>query len=374
MLGTLTSSYGRKQSVTLTNPHAQPICNDPRSLSFNKKIVLRALPPILAVTFALLSFPTIASSQQPVPPPARNVAELYQNFLRPPGNARPMVRWWWFGVAVRKPEILRELQQMKADGIGGVELAFVYPQVLNDPSRGLENLPFLSPQMLQAVTYAQEQARKLGLRVDVTLCSGWPYGGPSTSLDDAAGHLRTVSVALASGDSHVATPPLANGESIVSVEIANGAPGHRNAKSAHLLKLQHGTVQRSTGQRNPHRPLLHRQPHPPAGQARRCRSGGICARSLQPRAVANISSRSATPLVRAFGSHAAVRHLLRFARSLRSRLDPEPSRRVSQAARLRPHTASRRASRRRLPGSRQPFATTTAKPSPNWSTKTTSRR
>ena len=57
-----------------------------------------------------------------------------------------MVRWWWFGTAVEKPEILRELQQMKADGIGGAELAFVYPQVLDfrdpaDPAKNLINEP-----------------------------------------------------------------------------------------------------------------------------------------------------------------------------------------------------------------------------------------
>ena len=102
-----------------------------------------------------------------------------------------MVRWWWFGVAVEKPELLHELQQMKADGIGGVELAFVYPEVLNDPAKGLVNLPFLSPGMLDAVRYAQAEGRRLGLRVDVTLCSGWPYGGPATTLEHAAYHLRT---------------------------------------------------------------------------------------------------------------------------------------------------------------------------------------
>jgi hypothetical protein len=97
-----------------------------------------------------------------------------------------MVRWWWFGTAVEKPETLRELQQMKADGIGGAELAFVYPQVLDDPAKGLINEPFVSPDMLDNVRYAQAEARKLGLRVDVTLGSGWPYGGPATTLDEAA--------------------------------------------------------------------------------------------------------------------------------------------------------------------------------------------
>ena len=74
-----------------------------------------------------------------------SLAELRQNFAHPPDAAKPMVRWWWFGIAVEKPEILRELQQMKADGIGGVELAFVYPQVVDNPAKGLVNQRFLSP-------------------------------------------------------------------------------------------------------------------------------------------------------------------------------------------------------------------------------------
>ena len=58
---------------------------------------------------------------------ALRIETLRKDFQNPPNEARPMVRWWWFGAAVEKPEILRELQQMKADGIGGAELAFVYP-------------------------------------------------------------------------------------------------------------------------------------------------------------------------------------------------------------------------------------------------------
>ena len=73
--------------------------------------------------------------------------KLQADFVHPPADAKPMVRWWWFGLAVEKPEIRRELEQMKADGIGGVELAFVYPQVVD----GLVNEPFLSGPMLDDV-------------------------------------------------------------------------------------------------------------------------------------------------------------------------------------------------------------------------------
>lgn len=153
---------------------------------------------------------------------AGTVAALRAGFDHPPGEDKPMVRWWWFGTAVQKPELLRELRQMKADGIGGVELAFVYPEVVDDPAKGLINLPFLSPGMLEAVSYAQNQARKLGLRVDLTLCSGWPYGGPATTLEHAASRLRTVEENVPAGASTVSLPALESGERILSASLFSG--------------------------------------------------------------------------------------------------------------------------------------------------------
>jgi hypothetical protein len=157
------------------------------------------------------------------------IESLKSNFKSPPPEAKPMVRWWWFGAAVEKPEILRELQQMKADGIGGAELAFVYPQVLDsrnpdDPAKNLVNFPFLSPQMLDAVHYAQAEGRRLGLRIDITLCSGWPYGGPATTLTEAAGRLRTIEVPVAAHALVAIPPALDQGDSIISASIADLLP------------------------------------------------------------------------------------------------------------------------------------------------------
>src|ERR1700722_9099443 len=160
----------------------------------------------LAAAFALALAPALLAQ-------APSIETLRRDFLNPPVETRPMVRWWWFGPAVVKPEILRELQQMKADGIQGAELAFVYPEVLDDPAKGLKNLPFLSPEMLDAVNYAQSEGRRLGLRIDVTLCSGWPYGGPATTLAEAAGRLRIAEVPVSANATSAAVPTLAAGES-----------------------------------------------------------------------------------------------------------------------------------------------------------------
>ncbi len=174
----------------------------------------------VSISLLCLSLSAALPAQAPKPD---SLQALREGFLNPPDEAKPMVRWWWFGPAVVKPEILKELQQMKANGIGGAELAFVYPEVLDDPAKGLKNLPFLSPAMLDAVNYAQAEGRKLGLRIDVTLCSGWPYGGPAITLDQAVTRLRTQEVAVAARQTSVATPKLAEGETLLGATLVSGS-------------------------------------------------------------------------------------------------------------------------------------------------------
>jgi hypothetical protein len=164
------------------------------------------LPRPLHLATCTLAVAALSLQLAPAQTPAPTVQTLRRDFVNPPNAARPMVRWWWFGLAVVKPEILRELQQMKADGIQGAELAFEYPQVLDDPSKDLKNLPFLSPEMLDDVHYAQVEGRKLGLRIDVTLCSGWPYGGPHITLDEAVHSLHTLEVRVPANATSVQIP------------------------------------------------------------------------------------------------------------------------------------------------------------------------
>src|SRR5450432_1876225 len=116
------------------------------------------------------------------------LADLHTQFLNPPDNARIMMRWWWFGSAVTNPELARELRVMKDGGIGGVEVQPVYPVALDDSH--IHNNPYLSPQFLNSLQFAGATAKSLGLRMDLTLGSGWPFGGPHISANLASGRLR----------------------------------------------------------------------------------------------------------------------------------------------------------------------------------------
>ena len=79
-----------------------------------------------------------------------------------------MMRWWWFGAAVNREDLARDLRTMKAGGIGGVEIQPVYPLELDDPQTGFHNLPFLSPEFLRMVGFAANTGHDLGMRVSIT--------------------------------------------------------------------------------------------------------------------------------------------------------------------------------------------------------------
>ena len=173
--------------------------------------------------------------------------DLRQGFLNPPDDARPMMRWWWFGPAVTKPELQKELETMRGAGIGGVEIQPVYPLMLDDEAKGIKNLQYLSPEFLDDVSFANKTGRSLGLRVDVTLGSGWPYGGAKTTLALAAGRLKVVSLPIA--DATVAPPALADGDSLIAEFAVSGTEKSFDPASAVRIDLATGSIPPAAGTR-----------------------------------------------------------------------------------------------------------------------------
>ncbi len=158
-----------------------------------------------------------------------------------------MMRWWWFGPAVTKPELQKELEEMKAEGIGGVEIATLYPLALDDPKIGFHNQQFLSDEHLDAIRFAANTARDLGLRVDITLGSGWPFGGPHIPVTQAAGELRVETTSVSPGTDSVAMPNIATGEQLIAVFLApviDGLVSVQNAKQ--VSSIANGRLQLAT--------------------------------------------------------------------------------------------------------------------------------
>jgi hypothetical protein len=110
---------------------------------------------------------------------------------------------------------------MKQGGIGGFEVQPVYPLALDDPGSGIKNLTFLSDEFIQDLRFASEKAGELGLRMDLTVGSGWPYGGPQVPINQAAGMLRVEHVKVDQGSQRVPLPVIASGEKLLGCFLAN---------------------------------------------------------------------------------------------------------------------------------------------------------
>jgi hypothetical protein len=97
---------------------------------------------------------------------------LRSAFENPPNDFRNWTRWWWFGPQASEQGIAYELEQMHKQGMGGVEMQWMTPLELEG------NFEFLSDRWAQLVKFTVQKAKQLGMRVDFTLGTGWPYGGP----------------------------------------------------------------------------------------------------------------------------------------------------------------------------------------------------
>lgn len=175
--------------------------------------------PALAVAFVLVSW----SARAQAPTISQKIADVSSQFTTPPDDARVLMRWWWFGPAVTKPELEREILAMKAGGFGGFEIQPVYPLEPDDSQKNFRNLPYLSNEFLDVVHFAAQKAHENRMRVDMTLASGWPYGGPHVPVSEAASRLRMVAIDVPSGAMAFALPNIGNGEAMLAAFVGDGS-------------------------------------------------------------------------------------------------------------------------------------------------------
>ena len=97
-------------------------------------------------------------------------------------EARPWTRWWWLGNAVNEAELTAALEAYREVGIGGVEITPIYG-VAGYEDRFIE---FLSDDWMRVLVHTLKEAARLDLGVDMATGTGWPFGGPWVSQEDAS--------------------------------------------------------------------------------------------------------------------------------------------------------------------------------------------
>ena len=99
---------------------------------------------------------------------------------------KPWSRWWWMASAADTANLTAAMEQYASAGLGGLEITPIYGV------HGYEDrfVKFLSPQWVDLLEYALREAGRLDLGIDVSMASGWPFGGPWVTPEDAC---RTMS-------------------------------------------------------------------------------------------------------------------------------------------------------------------------------------
>lgn len=118
----------------------------------------------------LLAFTAMAQAQAPTEWP---VVET---------EARPAARWWWLGSAVDKEGLTHNLEAYAEKGMGTVEITPIYGVIGNEAN----DIDYLTPKWMEMLNHTTTEAARLGMNIDMNNGTGWPFGGPEVSIEDAA--------------------------------------------------------------------------------------------------------------------------------------------------------------------------------------------
>lgn len=97
-------------------------------------------------------------------------------------ESKPWTRWWWMGSAVDKANLTYNLEEMSKAGMGGVEITPIYGV------KGQEDnyIDHLSPEWMSMVKHTIDEGNRLNMKIDMSMGTGWPFGGPEITAENAA--------------------------------------------------------------------------------------------------------------------------------------------------------------------------------------------
>ncbi len=167
--------------------------------------------------------------QQDVNTPASSADPLSEAFREPPVSARPRVWWHWLNGNISKEGIAKDLEWMKAIGIGGAQTfdaALLAPQMVKTP------LPYMSAGWKDAFSYAAKVADGLDLELAIAASPGWSEtGGPWVTPQDAMKKLAWSETVVRGGRHFVGKlphPPITTGlfqDAVVRDDAADAVSG-----------------------------------------------------------------------------------------------------------------------------------------------------
>lgn len=114
---------------------------------------------------------------------ALTTSAMAQSWPIPSNEAKAGARWWWLGSALDKENVSWNMKQYADHGIGALEITPLYGVKGNEKN----NIDYLSPKWMDMLKFVMEEGKKNKIQIDMNNGTGWPFGGPTTPIEDAAG-------------------------------------------------------------------------------------------------------------------------------------------------------------------------------------------
>lgn len=111
-------------------------------------------------------------------------------------QAKPHAYWWWMGSAVDTNNISKELTRYRDAGMGGVHIIPIYGAKGWEP----KYIRYLSPEWMEMLDYTVTEAKRLGMEVDMTTGTGWCFGGPEVTDEEANALMVSEQWSVAAGE------------------------------------------------------------------------------------------------------------------------------------------------------------------------------
>ncbi|MDR9363823.1 MAG: glycosyl hydrolase [Balneolaceae bacterium] len=98
---------------------------------------------------------------------------------------KPWTRWWWMGSAVNENDLTRQMELLSDANLGGVEITPIYGV------GGYEDqfIDYLSPEWMERLEHTLSEGERLDLGIDMATGTGWPFGGPWITENEASKRL-----------------------------------------------------------------------------------------------------------------------------------------------------------------------------------------
>jgi hypothetical protein len=160
-------------------------------------------------------------------------------------TSRPWTRWWWEGSAVDKPGITWNLEQYKDAGLGGVELTPIYGVYGHEK----DFVDFLSPKWMELFDHTLRESLRLGMGVDLANGTGWPFGGPWVTDQDASKSIYYKIYTVKGGEllkeavqfHQPAMVRTANGKTVSADTLIQPVAKNKNLQALALDQIQYET-------------------------------------------------------------------------------------------------------------------------------------